>query len=489
VKPVLTAEEYQRVDKAYTGDLDRAMDRAGFAIALAVARRGASYGSRVVVLAGPGNNGGDGYVAARYLKRRGVDVEIHALATPRAAEAIVAASLARSYGIPVLEIGPVVEADVVIDGLFGGGARRDLPAEVIAWMDSKTPVVAVDYPTGLDPNTGKVHGRAFRAVETVTFQTLKTGHVRGDGPDYCGVMTVVDIGIEGGVPSMWVAEERDALLPSRPRSTHKWSAGSVLVVGGSTGMVGASVLAGKSSLHFGAGSVAVASPRSDLVTAAAPELLALSLEEGEASLDRFDVVIAGPGMAVSDRDSAIPILRKASRVVLDAGALEPPVVEAAREGGAEVLVTPHAREFERIAGVESGVFSATAYARKHGVTVLLKGNPTSVTDGSEPVLVRTGGPELATIGTGDVLSGMIGALWARGLDARTAALSAAYWHGVAAASLAGSTTVTADALALHVGRFAFVPVARGEYPEGGRGVFLPPAERWGEYPEGGRGVW
>ncbi len=463
MKPVLTAEEYQRVDKAYTGDLDQAMDRAGFAVALAVARRGASYGSRVVVLAGPGNNGGDGYVAARYLRRRGVDVEIHALAIPRAVEAIRAASLAKAYGIPVLEIGPVVGADVVIDALFGGGARGGIPSEVMAWVDSESPVVAVDYPTGLDPNTGKVQDRAFRAVETVTFQTLKTGHVRGDGPDYCGEVSIVDIGIEGGVPSMWVAEEEDAPRPSRSRTAHKWSAGSVLVVGGSTGMVGASVFAGKASLHFGAGSVAVASPRSDLVTAAAPELLTLSFEEGEASLDRFDVVIAGPGLADADRDSALPILRKAYRVLLDAGALDPTVVEAAREGGAEVLVTPHAREFERIAGVESGAFSAKAYARKYGVTVLLKGNPTSVTDGSEPVLVRTGGPELATIGTGDVLSGMIGALWARGLDARTAAVSAAYWHGVAGADLAGSTTVTADALAEHIGRFAFVR-------EGGRGV-------------------
>lgn len=481
MKPVLTAEEYQRVDKAYTGDLDQAMDRAGFAVALAVTRRGAGYGSRVVVLAGPGNNGGDGYVAARYLRRRGVDVAIHALATPRTTEAIRAASLAKSYGIPVLEIGPVVGADVVIDALFGGGVRGGVPAEVVAWMDSETPVVAVDYPTGLDPNTGKVQDRAFRAVETVTFQTLKTGHVRSDGPDYCGEMTVVDIGIGGGVPSMWVVEERDAPLPPRPRSAHKWSAGSVLVVGGSTGMVGASVLAGKASLHFGAGSVAVASPRSDLVTSAAPELLTLSLEEGEAGLDRFDVVIAGPGLAGSDRDGALPIVRKASHVLLDAGALEPAVVEAALEGGAEVLVTPHTREFERIAGVESGAFSATAYARKHGVTVLLKGNPTSVTDGSEPVLVRTGGPELATIGTGDVLSGMIGALWARGLDVRTAAVSAAYWHGVAGADLAVSQTVTADALAVHVGRFAFAN-------EAGSGVSLPPAERWGEYGEAGRGI-
>ncbi len=475
MKPILTAEEYQRVDKEYTGDLDQAMDRAGFAVALAAARQGAGYGKRVVVLTGPGNNGGDGYVAARYLKRRGASVEVHALAEPRAAEAIRAFQSARMQRVPIRELGAVTDADLVIDALFGGGVRGGMPPQILAWMDAATPVLAVDYPTGLDPNTGKVEERAFKAVETVTFGTLKTGHVRGAGPDYCGTVTVVDIGIEGGQPSMWLAEEEDAPRPARARTAHKWSAGAVLVLGGSTGLVGASVFAARSALHFGAGSVAVGSPRADLVTAAAPELLTVSFEEAEEGLDRFDVVIAGPGLAETDRDAVLPIVGKASRVVLDAGGLEQAVVDAAGEGGAEVVNTPHAREFERVAGVEGGAFAARAYAEKKRLTVLLKGNPTLVTDGAEPVLVATGGPELASIGTGDVLAGMIGALWARGLEARTATVSAAYWHGVAAADLARTTTLTADALARHVGRFAFSPPSER-------------SERWGEYPEGGRGV-
>ena len=455
VKPVLTAEEYQRVDKAYTGDLDQAMDRAGYAVALAAARHGAGYGRRVVVLTGPGNNGGDGYVAARYLKGRGAGVEIHALADPRAAEAIRAAQLAEDDGVTVRALGEVSEADVVIDALFGGGVRGGLPAEILAWMATPAPVIAVDYPTGLDPNSGKIDEQAFTAVETVTFGALKTGHVRGRGPDHCGVVTVADIGIEGGQPSMWLAEESDAPRPPRERSAHKWSAGAVLVVGGSTGLVGASVFAARSALHFGAGSVAVGSPRADLVTAAAPELLTLSVQQAEEGLDRFDVVIVGPGLAPSDREAALPILGKASRVVLDAGGLESTLIDAAGEGEAEVVITPHAREFERVAGVEGGAFAARAYAEEKGITVLLKGNPTLISDGAEPVLVATGGPELASIGTGDVLAGMIGALWARGLDARAAAISAAYWHGVSGADLARTTTVTADALARHVGRFAW----------------------------------
>jgi hydroxyethylthiazole kinase-like uncharacterized protein yjeF len=455
VKPVLTAEEYSRVDKAYTGDIDVAMDRAGFAVALAVAARGIGYGSKVVVLAGPGNNGGDGYVAARYLKRRGVDVAIHSLGEPKTSESIRAASLARERGVPVMAMGAVVDADLVIDALFGGGVRGGLPPEAVTWMDTRAPVVAVDYPTGLDPDTGAVEERAFHAVATVTFQTLKVGHVIGEGPDYCGEVSVVDIGIEGGEPAIWVAEGIDAPRPPRPRTAHKWSAGSVLVVGGSSGMVGASVLAARAALHFGAGSVAVASPRSDLVAAAAPELLTLPFDEAEANLDRFDIAIVGPGLGTSDRDQVGSLLRAARRIVLDAGALEPAMVDLAREGDALVVLTPHAREFERIADVDSGAFAAQAYARKRSVTVLLKGNPTIVTDGSEPILVRTGGPELASIGSGDVLAGMIGALWSRGLEPGPAATSAAYWHGIAAGDLARHGTVTADVLAAHIGGFAF----------------------------------
>jgi hydroxyethylthiazole kinase-like uncharacterized protein yjeF len=349
----------------------------------------------------------------------------------------------------------VVDADLVIDALFGGGARGGLGREVLAWMDTPATVLAVDYPTGLDPSTGIVEERAFRATETVTFGTMKTGHVRGEGPEHCGAVTVADIGIEGGEASMWLAEESDAPRPVRHRRVHKWSAGSVLVAGGSTGMVGAAILAARSALHFGTGSVAVSSPRADLVTAAAPELLTMAFEEAESRLDRFDVVIAGPGLAEEDREAVIPIVGKAQRVLLDAGGLDPVMVEAAAQGGADVVITPHAAEFERVTGVGGGPFSVRAYAGKKGVVVLLKGNPTLVSDGTEPVLVRSGGPELASIGTGDVLSGMVGALWARGLEPRTAAISAAYWHGIAGADLASTTTLTADALARHVGRFAW----------------------------------
>ena len=177
VKPILTAEEYRRVDQAYTGDLDAAMDHAGLAVALAAVRHGAGYGKRIVVLAGPGNNGGDGYVAARYLARRGADVVIQVLSEPKTPQAIRAAGLARSAGLKIVEMGHPMRADLVIDAVFGGGGRSDLSPVLEGWTETPAPVIAVDFPTGLDPDTGEAKGRVFSAVETVTFQYLKTGHV------------------------------------------------------------------------------------------------------------------------------------------------------------------------------------------------------------------------------------------------------------------------------------------------------------------------
>lgn len=431
------------------------MDRAGLAVALAAVRHGAGYGKRVVVLAGPGNNGGDGYVAAHYLRRRGVDVEVRALLEARTGPAVLAAERARSTGVPIGRLESPSEADLVIDAVFGGGGRRGIPRELGAWMETSAPVIAVDFPTGLDPDTGSVEDKAFKAIETVTFQYLKTGHVREDGPEHCGEVVVVDIGIEGGQPSMWVAEEIDAPRPPRPRRGHKWSVGSLLVVGGSRGMVGAAVLAGRSALRFGAGSVVVASPCSDVIAGIAPELVTRPLDAVEDRLDRFDVVVAGPGLDEGDYGPAQPLIRKASRVLLDAGGLTPDLLDAAVDGGAEVAITPHSGEFKRVAGVGGGEYAVRALALRKGITVLLKGNPTLVCDGTLPVLVRTGGPELATMGSGDVLSGMVGALWARGVGPKSALISGAYWHGVAAADLAKRGTVTADVLSAHIGRYGF----------------------------------
>ena len=455
MKPVLTAAEYRRVDQAYQGDLDLAMEKAGHAVALAAARHGAGYGRHVVVLAGPGNNGGDGYVAARYLHSRGASVEVQCLGEPRTPEAVRASAQTRAVGVKVVGIESPIRCDLVIDALFGGGVSDRLPDIVLTWMGIDAPVVAVDFPTGLDPDTGEVRAEAFRAVETVTFSTLKTGHVSEDGPDHCGEVTVAHIGIEGGRPSMYLAEESDAPRPARALTAHKWTAGSVLVVGGSEGMVGAAVMAARSAVAFGAGSVYLASPHSDRAHAMAPQIPALPLDDVEAMLDRFDVVILGPGLGEAYASRAGAIAARARRVLIDAGGLHPEVIEAASQGGAEMIATPHAGELKRIGGIGPGKYATRSYARKAGLTLLAKGNPTLITEGGIPILVTTGGPSLATIGTGDVLAGMIGALWARGLEPMTAAVSGAYWHGIAATDLSKEGTVTAMNLLDAIGGYAW----------------------------------
>ena len=455
MKPVITASEYRRVDESFEGDLYQAMERAGNAVALAAVRRGVAYGSRVAVLAGPGNNGGDGYVAARRLKARGVDVTVHALAAPRSALAKRAKLAAMAAGVRVVDLSRPVPTDLIVDAIFGGGARSGLPPDLADWSRHDGAVVAVDFPTGLDPDTGLVGDFAFSATETVTFGSLKTGHVLGMGPDHCGDVTVADIGIRGGDPSLLLVEREDALLPDRSRRAHKWSAGSVLVVGGSAGMVGAAVMAGESALRYGAGSVYLASSQPDQAHQIAPQIPSVSVDEAGKMVDRFDVVVIGPGLGPDDSDGVIEIARAAEQVVLDAGGLTTTMLAAAKDGGSSVIVTPHAAEFKRIADGPPGTFAVRAFARREGIVVVKKGNPTMVTDGGLPKLVNTGGPELATIGTGDVLSGMIGAVWSRGLPPESAAISASYWHGVAGQQLRQHGTVTAWELSSHIASLAW----------------------------------
>jgi len=429
------------------------MERAGMAVALAAAGLGAGYGTSVTVLAGPGNNGGDGYVAARHLHRRGAAVDVVSLAEPRTPAAAAAARAAREAGVPVRvwspPSGPV---GLVVDALFGGGFRGGLPPGVGEWIGLGRPVVAVDVPSGLDPATGEVAERSFVARTTVTFHALRPGHLLGVGPDVCGEVVVADIGLAGGEATFVVVEDGDALRPRRPRRAHKWSAGSVLVVGGSEGMAGAALLAGRAALAFGAGAVGVASPQPSLVQAAAPELLAHALEPLPT---RYGVRVVGPGLGPGHGDLVAAALARPGPLVLDADALTAVPVDAFAAAAADVVLTPHAGELARLLGDVPAPAELPAAAARLGAVVVAKGNPTIVTDGGSPRVVTSNGPELATIGTGDVLAGMIAALLARGLGPLDAAVSAAHWHGRAGAALAARGTVTADALARAVGAHAW----------------------------------
>src|SRR5690606_34205766 len=390
--PVVTAAESARMDQRATDPVEVLMDRAGLAVALEAVEMGVGYGSRVVVLCGPGNNGGDGYVAARYLRRRGVAVTVHALAEPRTDAARGAADAARRAGVPIVPLGAPRPCDLVIDALFGGGFRPGLPDELRAWFEVDTPVLSIDVPTGLDPDTGEAPDGGFVASRTVTFGALKLGHLLGEGPDRSGMVTIADIGLAEGEPTLRVAEASDCPRPERRRDAHKWSAGSVLVVGGNAGMTGAVVMAGRAALHFGAGAVGVASPQREVVAGLGPELLTYEVDDIEALCSRYDVVVVGPGLG--DLGEVVAAVADHARAAsAHRGLLE-------RAAG-RLVVIPHAGEFRRLCDHGPGPEGAAALARETGCVVLLKGWPTYVTDGTVPWAVLSGGPELATIGTGD----------------------------------------------------------------------------------------
>jgi NAD(P)H-hydrate epimerase len=418
------------------------MDRAGRAVALAAVKMGMGYGSKISVLAGPGNNGGDGYVAAHYLRQRGIGVRVFAFSEPRTEAARTAAAR-----VPTQPLAAPVDSDLIIDALFGGGFRAETQPVIGDWIRSPDRVLAVDIPSGVDPLTGEVAHGAFRAERTVTFGALKTGLLLEDGPGYTGAIEVADIGLPSPDPAMCLVEESDALLPERSRRAHKWSAGSVLVVGGAVGMTGAAVMAGRAALQFGAGAVGLAVPDSaaHVAAATAPELLHHRLEDLP---DRYRVLVIGPGLGREHDDLATKLIATWSGpVVVDADALS-----LVTEPDPKLVLTPHAAEFGRLGGGEPSPENAVALARKLQATVLLKGNPTVIAGEDLPWIVNTGGPELATIGSGDVLAGMIGALLAQGLEPAGAARTAAFWHGRAGAQLATRTTVTAPALIEEIGR-------------------------------------
>lgn len=467
---VITPEESNRLDAEAAEPVETLMERAGLGLALAAIDLGITYGSRVVVLAGRGNNGGDGYVAARYLARRGVSVVVHALGPPKdpSSAAGRAYQRARGAGVSIVALGAPEPADLVIDALFGVGFRGSLPPEVVPWTTSGHRVLAVDVPSGLDAATGQASGPAFSAISTVTFHALKPGHVLGEGPDRCGPVSVVDIGLVGGDPTFRVCDPADAPRPLRPRTAHKWAVGAVAVVGGSPGITGAPMLAATSALAMGCGSVAVICPAAlqptyaaqsvDVMTRAVGKGARFQPDDAVAVLDlasRFDVMVLGPGLGDNQREFVESLLLGWDRpLVLDADGLNAvDGIGVIERRTAPTILTPHAGEATRLIG-SSDLDAVSRLPDDAGVVVVLKGNPTFIL-GSERWIVTSGGPELATIGTGDVLAGVVAALWSRGLSGEVAARSGAYWHGEAGRALAAKRIVTASALAEAMGRYAF----------------------------------
>lgn len=423
--PIVTPEEMGAIDAAAPEPVEVLIGRAGGAVARSALRRlGGAYGRRVVVIAGRGNNGNDGREAARLLRRRGVRVaEVDAVDPPDR----------------------LPPADLVIDAAFGTGFRGDWTAP-----STGSPVLAVDIPSGVDGLTGAVGGSPMAAEQTVTFAALKPGLVLAPGAGFAGRVEVADIGLDTSGARAHLIEARDVAewLPRRRPAAHKWQA-AVRLVAGSPGMVGAAHLAARGAMRAGAGYVTLSSPGVDDDPAAPTEVVGRPLPaSGWAptvldGIDRFAALAVGPGLGLDEATGAAVREVVASAplpVVVDGDgltALGAEVAAVTRGRAVPAVLTPHDGEYQRLAGRPPGpdrLDAARSLAAASGAVVLLKGPATVVADPDGAVLVSTTGDDrLATAGTGDVLTGIVAALLARGVDPFRAAAAAAFLHGRAGA--------------------------------------------------------
>jgi hydroxyethylthiazole kinase-like uncharacterized protein yjeF len=410
------------------------------------------YGARVVLLVGGGDNGGDALYAGARLAARGAAVE-----------AILAGSSAHEGGLAALRAagGRVVErheaideADLVIDGLTGIGGRGALrePYAALAARTAGTAatVVACDVPSGVDAGTGQVEGAAVRADVTVTFGTHKPGLLIDPGASHCGVVELVDIGLgpELPEPDVVAAWSADIRLPRPTRESDKYRRGVLGLLAGSRQYTGAAVLSSGGAVHGGAGMVRFVGVRPvvDLVRQRWPEVVTTIIEPGDAAAalaaGRVQAWAVGPGLGTDEHAESLVAAALGTElpVLVDADGL---TVLARRrdllDRAAPTVLTPHAGELARLLGAAREDVEARRleYVRRAAselsATVLLKGSTTLVAEAGSPVHVNTNGtPWLATAGTGDVLSGLIGALLAGGLPPVEAAAAGAYVHGLAA---------------------------------------------------------
>jgi hydroxyethylthiazole kinase-like uncharacterized protein yjeF len=441
------------------------MENAGRAVADNVA---VLPGTRVVVVAGPGNNGGDGLIAARILAERGYAVRV-ALVGDRARLQGDAAIAAGRWTGPVEPASPgvVAGADLVIDALFGAGIGRPVEGVALAMVEAMqadiAPVIAVDLPSGVNGNTGAVMGAAVKATRTVTFFRRKPGHLLLPGRLHCGALHVADIGIADNVlvaikprafanePALW-----RAWFPVPQIEGHKYSRGHTVVVSGHLPIAGAARLAARGALRAGAGLVTIASPRDALATMAGENVAVMvrpvdgadELAEFLADTRRNSVVL-GPGVGVGSaaRGQVAAVLASGAAAVLDAdaltsfaGTLEPLAAMITKSEGRPVVLTPHEGEFAKLFNaitenhnLNSKLEKTRVAARSSGAIVVLKGPDTVVAapDG-RAAIAANGPPTLATAGSGDVLAGIIGGLLAQGMPGFEAAAAGVWVHAEAA---------------------------------------------------------
>ncbi len=462
---LLTTEEMGRADRlTIEGGVPGAvlMETAGRGVADEVSARYPDAAT-VAVLCGPGNNGGDGFVAAHHLRERGYRVRLGFDGDPERLPEDAAAMAARYAGVrEPLSVDLLDGADVIVDALFGAGLTRPIEGAAAAVIEaanaSGAPIVAVDVPSGVDGTTGEVHGGAIDAVTTVTFFRMKPGHFLMPGRLHCGTVRVIDIGIPDSVlatikPNIF-ADDPAFWLPVYPWPTeegHKYLRGDAIVVSGPVYSTGAARMAARAALRAGAGLVTVASPR-DALEVNASQLTAIMVREVDGAQGlkqlltdvRKNALLIGPGHGVGEQTRSMVLVALAAqpRVVLDADALtsfadDPNTLfKAIKAREAPVVLTPHAGEFARLFGDVPGASKVdrtrTAAARS-GATVVLKGADTVIAspDG-EAAINATASSWLATAGSGDCLGGIVLAMRAQGMSGFWAGSIAVWLHGEAA---------------------------------------------------------
>jgi ADP-dependent NAD(P)H-hydrate dehydratase / NAD(P)H-hydrate epimerase len=445
------------------------MERAGAAVAAAIVAKHPA-GSRVAVVAGPGNNGGDGFVAARHLADRGYRVEVLLLGDASRLKGDAAQAAAKWKGPVVPAAIPRLEdARVVIDALFGAGLDRPVEGEARRLIEAMNahpaPIIAVDLPSGINGTSGEVMGIAVQAAQTVTFFRKKPGHLLLPGRLHCGSVSVADIGIPDSVLTPVGAETYENAPPlwrsqfPVPRLTgHKYNRGHAVVISGPSWSTGAARLASRGALRAGAGLVTIASPREALAINAAANLAIMvrsvdGADELRAFLGdrRFNAVALGPGLGVGEATCSLVLTALAGdrAVVLDADAITSfagaprRLAQALTERTGATILTPHEGEFSRFfwaldqrTKVGSKLDRARLAAALTDSTVLLKGGDTVVATPDGWASIAANAPAcLATAGAGDVLTGIAAGLLAQGMPAFEAASAAVWLHGEAAAGV------------------------------------------------------
>lgn len=443
------------------------MEKAGLAAAEIARDISGGTGKPVLVLAGPGNNGGDAFVVARHLKKWYFKVTVAYAGDEKklAADARAALAAWRKAGGAVIPTLPAARQwGLIVDGIFGIGLERDVSGRYAEWIASinnlGAPVLALDVPSGLHSDTGRVMGCAVRATHTATFIALKAGLLTLDGPDHCGEVRLCALDLDATAlrpaPGSLIGPDMLAgTLTPRRNNTHKGDYGSVGVIGGDHGMVGAALLAGRAALKLGAGRVYLGLLAGDapLLDAGQPELMLRSADE-VLKLGHLSTLAIGPGLGQMP-DAAFYLgwaLESSLPLVLDADALnliaaDRHLADLLKRRKTATLLTPHPAEAARLLGSSTRevqndrVAAALALAKTFGSFVVLKGTGSicAAPDGTWQINT-SGNPGMASAGMGDVLTGMVAALLSQGVEPRTALLAGVCLHGAAADRAVSSGT-------------------------------------------------